>query len=163
MQALLDRIGTLIATHGDHRMYLVEWTVVKPLIHKWSCNRNNIEWHKACMKLLLDQYVNIRQLSTLPLPKEVIEASKTYMEENNPVGIWLRENFEITNDENDRILADEIWNLYKSMVDRNISKVAFGKAMCELNNMSKKMIKHGRTTRIFYICVKRLTIEDDVV
>lgn len=40
MDALLDRIGTLITVNGNHRMYLVEWNIVKPLMHKWSCNRD---------------------------------------------------------------------------------------------------------------------------
>lgn len=40
MQALLERIGTVVWTQGKHKLYLVEWNIVKPLIHKWSCNRD---------------------------------------------------------------------------------------------------------------------------
>jgi P4 family phage/plasmid primase-like protien len=123
--------------------------------------RNNMEWRKACIKILIDQYIAIRQLHTLHLPNEVVEASRSYMEENNPVGLWLREHFEITNDDSDRILADDMWNMYKSMVDRNCGKVTFSRAMTETNGMAKKMYKTGRTTRMYYIGIKNLAMDQN--
>jgi hypothetical protein len=39
MNALFNKIGTLILVNGRHKMYMVEWEVVKPIIQKWSCNR----------------------------------------------------------------------------------------------------------------------------
>lgn len=124
--------------------------------------RTNTEWHRACMRILLDTYATIRHASTLVIPVEISNASRTYMEENNPIGIWLRDNYEITTDENDRISADEMWTLYKNMVDRNISKTAFGTSMMNVNNINRKQIKINKINKNYYVGIKLLiSIEDD--
>lgn len=118
--------------------------------------KNNVEWRMACMRLLLDTYATIRSLMTLVLPLEIINASRQYMEENNPIGIWLKDNFEITNDENDRVPVDEMWMLYKSMVDKNIAKNVFGTSMTNMNNINRKQIKVNKINRYYYIGIRKI-------
>lgn len=40
MEVLLRKVGTFVASYGKHQLFLVEWDIVKQLIHKWSCNRD---------------------------------------------------------------------------------------------------------------------------
>lgn len=117
--------------------------------------RENAEWHKACMRMLLDAYEQVRHICTITLPNEVVNSSKQYMEDNNPVGIWLRENFEITQNDDDKILAEHMYNMYKC-VDRNITKTAFGKSMTELNGVDKKIskVKGSKISKLYYIGIK---------
>jgi len=114
--------------------------------------RNNQEWHKACMHILLDVYKEIRNLHTIPLPQEVLDASRSFMDENNPVGLWLAEHYEITHDEEDRIPADDMWNTYKMQVDRNMNRVQFARCMTETNGVPKKLmrINDGHARQCFY-------------
>ncbi len=40
MENLLNSIGTLVSKQGRHSTYIVEWNLVKPIIKKWSRNRD---------------------------------------------------------------------------------------------------------------------------
>ena len=81
------------------------------------------------MKLLLKAYEGVRNLRSLPLPDEVIEASKAYMSDNDQIGTWFAEYFTVTNDNNDRVTTDSVWNQYRNQVDRSMGRVRFVRDM----------------------------------
>lgn len=114
------------------------------------------------MRILLDTYEHVRHLSALQLPHEVQESSKQYMEDNNPVGVWLRENFEVTHNEEDIILAEQLYTLYKNNVDKNMTKTAFGKSITDLNGIAKKVLHiNHNTTKSYFVGIKIYSTEDD--
>jgi hypothetical protein len=41
--------------------------------------RENKEWRKACMRLLLEAYKGIQDKEALAMPEEVMEASEVYL------------------------------------------------------------------------------------
>ena len=40
MQAVLDKLGNFVFEYGKHRVYCMDWDTIKPLVKKWSCNRD---------------------------------------------------------------------------------------------------------------------------
>ena len=44
------------------------------------------------------------------MPPEVLEASKEYIEDNNPVGVWLKENYDFTGQRRDIVSTEDLRN-----------------------------------------------------
>lgn len=55
--------------------------------------------------------------------------SKSFIDDNNPVGVWLKENYDITDNEDDIVKFTEIYDEYWEEVDRNIKKGKFSRCM----------------------------------
>jgi hypothetical protein len=73
--------------------------------------------------LLLFEYASkfIRDPATMPVPQSILDEVDEYMQDNDPVGEWIAENLEITNDKRDRIRYKDVcdhYNLGRRMEER---------------------------------------------
>lgn len=94
-----------------------------------NCKRN-IEWRKALMYILLQKHAQIATLRVLDLPEQVREASRGYMEDNNPVGLWLKEHFIVTNSRDDHFTFTQMFERYRiDTKDMEMTQKDFNKAM----------------------------------
>jgi P4 family phage/plasmid primase-like protien len=101
--------------------------------------RTNLEWRRALMRMLLDRYPAVRALHALPLPREVVEASAEYLEDNNPVGRWLAENYTVTHDPDHTVAATELHAAYSAaMRNHPLTMTAFGISMTQTNGIPKR-------------------------
>ena len=69
------------------------------------------EWKKDYMKMLIELHQN--EYSHRP-PKAIIEASKVYINDNNDVYKFVKDNYEKTNDNNDFIVLKDLKLLYQN-------------------------------------------------
>ena len=76
----------------------------------------NPEWRDAFLYLLMDAYwEQVKGKNSLNPPPEVLEASEEYMDENNPVKAWFKDNFRVSADKTDNrlwISATEIHKMW---------------------------------------------------
>ncbi len=94
------------------------------------------EWRDEFMLLLLEAYDRIRTVN-IHEPQRVLDDSKEYMEDNNPVGGWLSANYDIGLDPNDRrwwIGANELKEKYCEDTKHPISAERFkgGMILCDV-------------------------------
>jgi P4 family phage/plasmid primase-like protien len=94
------------------------------------------EWRDEFMLLLLETYDRLRG-KTIHEPQRVLDDSKEYMEDNNPVGGWVMSNYDIGLDPNDRrwwIGANELKDRYIEDTKHQISAERFkgGMILCDI-------------------------------
>ena len=105
------------------------------LIDKTLKNKfeNDVRYRQQFMLILLEYFQKymIMDCTTPHIPDEVKESTKEYIEENNEVGMWLKEKCIITNNKKDMMTPTDMFNLFKndntSSSCRNPGE--FGKAM----------------------------------
>lgn len=98
------------------------------------------------MRLLLRTYSELRDsyfapCKPLPTPSTVLQATASYIEEQNPVALWLRENYDITEGTDDYfVTADALREQYNSTRPRldQLSRKAFKDAMAMAGLTSAK-------------------------
>lgn len=56
-----------------------------------KCRSN--EWRNEFILMLLEQYKRVAGKSTITMPLKVKERTDSYIQDNNPVGIWFKENY----------------------------------------------------------------------
>lgn len=110
------------------------------------------EWRDAFLEILIETYIEyLKDKQDIQLPKNVKEATNEYIEENNPVGLWLKEKYEMTSNNNDKIKARELYNDFLKDSEKEITEKEFARQM-DYNNVNK--IKKGC---VFYTHIKRIT------
>ena len=107
----------------------------------------SVEWRNEFMWLLMEAYVRVRD-NGLVEPQSVLDASKEYMEDNNPVGAWLKSNYNIGKDPNNNlywISASELLRQYQSDTHHQISAERFkgGMVLCDIE---QKKVSHDFAT-----------------
>lgn len=60
-------------------------------------------WRDEFMLMLLERWGKIKDCKSIPRPPSVEQVTKDYMSDNNPVGVWLNDTYEVTNDANDTV------------------------------------------------------------
>jgi P4 family phage/plasmid primase-like protien len=108
----------------------------------------SVEWRNEFMWLLIEAYIRVRD-NGLVEPQCVLEASKEYMEDNNPVGAWLKSNYTIGKDPNDNrywVSASELLRVYQSDTHHPISAERFkgGMVLCDIE---QKKVSHDFTIK----------------
>lgn len=97
-----------------------------PTIKSQKCPSN--EWRDAFFYILLESYFNIegKQIDAIPTPDFIKNATDEYIQENNQVGVWWFQNFEVkeghsvrSTDALERYKAD-----YTSKIDAKTFKTA---------------------------------------
>jgi putative DNA primase/helicase len=113
--------------------------------------RTNVEWRRALMRILLDMYGQVKGLTAVPLPREVTSANEEYLDDNNPVGRFLAENYTLTGDDADVIRAIELYNTYIQLTkDKTMTTTAFGISMGHVNRVPKKKKRiNGMTSPVW--------------
>jgi P4 family phage/plasmid primase-like protien len=108
----------------------------------------SIEWRNEFMWLLIEAYIRVRD-NGLVEPQCVLDASKEYMEDNNPVGAWLKSNYSVGKDPNDNrywISATDLLRVYQTDTHHQISAERFkgGMVLCDVE---QKKVSHDFTTK----------------
>ena len=105
-------------------------------------------WCYGLLGLLLDSYSVI----PLDMPQEVREFTEGYMLENNPVGAWLRQNYNITEQRDDVVQKTELYRAF--IADTGIQKTqkVFSEDITKCN-VNEKKNKEG--IRFYYGIVRK--------
>ena len=74
---------------------------------------------------------------------------KKDMDDNNPVGVWLRDEYEFTCRRDDKIPVDEMYDNYKARAKSDITKIKFGRFMSLLGYKSDVVCGNRRYYRGF--------------
>ena len=90
--------------------------------------------------MLIEAAIEAKKMG-IEKPKEVIEMTKEYFEENNPVKAWLRENFEFTRNDKDLVKCSDLFSMYSNDpdVDRKFTSHSMREAM-KNNNYPAKIL-----------------------
>ena len=102
------------------------------------------------------KYANKYKETPMTEPKEVLEMIQKYIQDNNDINEWFRDNIEITNDTNDKIKSSELLENYNNSnyCIKKLRPNEFSKFMEDLN-IEKKRLTNG----IYYYGIKYI-IED---
>jgi len=90
------------------------------------------------------EYINI-DVSKIKIPSSVLDETKDYIEENNPIIHWLHNNVQITNNPKDRIKTSDMHRNYNEDEnnEKRLSSVEFSKYM-KFNGFEYKTIRGQR-------------------
>jgi len=104
--------------------------------------RTDESWKYGLLGLLID---NMRGLNgnNLEMPDEVKEFTEAYMLENNPVGAWLRQNYEITGNRMDCIQKTELYQAFLQDTGIHKTQKSFSEDIVKCN-INEKQIKGSR-------------------
>lgn len=96
-------------------------------------------------------------------PEEVMAATKEYVEENQPLLLWLQDTMEITGDHKDVVRTDELAREFKYDTSLTWSHVDIGRGMSRLGFKSKVVRIPGETTtKRAYLGLKFKELPDEV-
>ena len=114
------------------------------------------EWRDEFILLLSEVYAEIKDLKALKAPKSVSEATGEYIDDNNPLKMWLNRYYKITKAETDMIQATELKRQY--LQDNNIEKMADQsfKNLLGFNGINRKHTNTGN----YYVGLKRKSDEE---
>ena len=120
------------------------------------------EWRNEMMLILIEyynKYIKDDNSMSIPMSKYVEEASKEYINDNDPIKEWLHNNYIITGNNSDRILAGELYSQFKEDNPKtNITGRSFGK----LIKFNKVGFKRSNGKR-YYINLVQKTIDLDKI
>lgn len=112
-------------------------------------------WRDEFILLMTEIYATIKDMKSLTPPRSVAEATGDYMDDNNPLKVWLNKYYTLTKQDTDQINATELKRQY--MEDNHIEK--FGdsafKNLLGFNNIKWKHTNVGN----FYLGLKRKAVE----
>jgi len=108
------------------------------------------EWRGEFMWLLIEAYSRTKAEGLIE-PEKVLEASKDYMEDNNPVGAWLKSNYTTGLDANDNrwwISSSDLLKKYQDDTHHQISAERFkgGMTLCD---MEQKKVSHDFQGKVY--------------
>lgn len=90
----------------------------------------DIRYRRQFMRILIRYYKEyVLGNKNIKEPEDVKEATRVYLDENNPCGEWLRTNYDITDDKKIRISSTDLRMEYERYTRSKISKDEFSKYM----------------------------------
>ena len=104
-----------------------------------KCRSN--EWRNEFILMLLEQYKRVAGKSTITMPLKVKERTDSYIQDNNPVGIWFKEHYvkadkmEVEDEHGGKyempcvLRPRELWTAYKEFSAVPITDKKFKEAM----------------------------------
>ena len=115
---------------------------------KWC---KSSEWRDEFFLMLTEYYKGVKDLKDLPRPNSVANATGDYLDGNNPVKAWLNENYDITNNDKDKIGATELKRTFiEETRTKDMADVKF-KELMSFNNIKNKRTAIGQV----YLGLKR--------
>jgi phage/plasmid-associated DNA primase len=101
------------------------------------------EWRDEFILMLLEQYQRVKNLTNIPIPLLVKETTEQYIQENNYVGSWFKENYIKINDLDENgnsyyIRSKSLYEDFRNTTGIKISDKSFKKAM-EFNEIYSVM------------------------
>ena len=118
---------------------------------------HSLVWRQQFMRSLIYLYVTrVKRMDYLGMPDRVASSSKTYLDNCNPVAVWLAEFYDITGDHRDKLGARLAYSTFKMEAQRtDVSESDFSDGM-EMCKLPKKRDKHGNS----YLGIRRKPDED---
>lgn len=109
------------------------------------------QYYQQFMIILLSYYKKyIHGQQFIDEPIEVEEFTREYIEENNPLMCWFKENVDVTNNRDDVIPTCQMYSRYKSEFSDITSSMRFGKELSASLGLKSRVVKKCRV----YECVK---------
>jgi P4 family phage/plasmid primase-like protien len=112
---------------------------------------NSAAWRDALVHILLERVAKLRDAPSMPRPAKVREVTEEYIDDNNPLKLWLSRYYTITFNDKDVIPARILKRDY--LLDNNIERIddtKFG-SLLKFNKIEKKRTNHG----VVYYGLKR--------
>jgi P4 family phage/plasmid primase-like protien len=102
------------------------------------------EWRDEFFLMLTEYYKGVKDLKDLPRPNSVTNATGDYLDGNNPVKAWLTENYDITNNDKDKVGASDLKKAF--MYATNTKEIADAKfkSLMSFNNIKNKRTAIGQ-------------------
>ena len=99
----------------------------------------------AFIRMLLDRWGNrVSAFKLIPVPEEIKDASADFVDDSNPVLGFIMSNYEITNNENDKINSTALYTHFAgSCRDTKISNKRFKDDMLGISGVSFKRFTKG--------------------
>ena len=100
-----------------------------------------MKWHQQFMLLLLDIHKKhvLGITKKFDIPISIANRTKEYIDENNPVGAWLNEFYEITDKKTDVMSKREAHDAFVLDTGRKININSFS-ALMKYNNINEKTL-----------------------
>ena len=121
------------------------------------------EWRNEFFHILLDYYpmADGKSLDAIPKPRIVAERTAEYMEENNSVGSWWRENYEIA--EGEFLSSRQVLDHYKTDTNKRITDKEMKSALA-FNDIDIVKISRGPLKgKMGIVNYRRVSEPDDTV
>ena len=97
------------------------------------------EIRDAFIKLLLDRWENrVSKMEIIPVPKDIKDASASYVADSNPVLGFVMSNLDITHNDKDCIYSNTLYTMFNN---KNISQTRFKNDLLALGIETKKKKK----------------------
>lgn len=112
----------------------------------------------AFIKILLDRWINrVSKFPKIPVPQSVMEASKEYVDDSNPVLGFIQEYYDITNNVNDKIKSSDLYQDFQNKTRlKNISSKRFKDDMKNIKIDSKRL-----TAGVCFLGLKKKVFDDE--
>ena len=103
---------------------------------------NDVNYRQQFMRILIKYYTMYIHGSNKALEDtpEVAAATREYMEDNNPVAVWLKDTFEYTGQRSDSITCEAMRNEFNAITRKGFSGKKFGDAMSGLGHKSVNIL-----------------------
>ena len=117
-------------------------------------------YKQAFAKIICDNWAqNVKQMSSMCTPKEVTEASKSFVEECNEVLVYVTENYEITGNPDDTIPSRDLFNFFKCDThNKTIDEKTFSDRLNDMGIPKKIM---GKAKKSFRIGIKKIDEQEE--
>jgi putative DNA primase/helicase len=113
----------------------------------------------AFIRMLIDRWTNrVSQFKLIPVPQVVIDASNEYVDDSNPVLGFINENYELTNNTDDKVSSAVLYNHFTSYT--NGTKISSKRFKDDLLGISGIETKRGNKGVVF-TGLKKKEDEDD--
>jgi hypothetical protein len=114
----------------------------------------------AFVRMLLDRWdKRVSAFKLIPVPNEIKDASSDFVDDSNPVLGFIMSNYEITNNEDDKINSNTLYTHFAaSCRDSKVSNKRFKDDMLGISGVSTKRSNKG----VLFIGLKiKEDIDDD--
>jgi P4 family phage/plasmid primase-like protien len=113
-----------------------------PDVRDKSCK--SPEWRNEFFLMLAEVYKGIKDWKDLPRPNSVTDATGDYLDGNNPVKAWLNANYDITNNDKDKVGASELKRAFIEATHAKEMADAKFKSLMSFNNIKNKRTAVGQ-------------------
>ena len=120
--------------------------------------KDNIEYRQAFANIILEHWKNNElNKNKLYTPNEVLKVTEDYMDDCNEVKKFINENYNITDNENERQASNDLYRHFKIVTGSKMDTKSFAYNMSEMNIQNKRF-----SNGIRWVCFKQKDDDDDI-
>lgn len=105
--------------------------------------RDDVSIRQQMMLIMIDYYRRFIATDDFKVPEAMKNKTDEYVDENNPVMLWIKEECIVTDQKQDGIKKSEAIKVYSDYVGHKVSAKSFN-SMMQFNNIGEKSIKGVR-------------------